>query len=1171
MPHIKIGDRLVGDDQPTFVIAEIGVNHNGILELALELIDAAASAGADAVKFQKRDLKSLYPEKYLANANAGEKTLRYLLPILQKVELPEYAYRQIVARCKERGIIFLCTAWDPVSADFIDSLGVPAFKVASADLTNLPLLEHLAAKGKPLILSTGMSRMEEVETTVQYLKQRGVEFALLHCNSTYPAAFEDINLRFMERLRQFGAPVGYSGHERGIAISTVASALGACIIERHITLDRTMDGPDHASSLEPHGFQKMVRDIRQVASALGTGEEKFMSRGEILNREVLGKSLVSTRRIEPGEEITPDLVTVRSPALGLSPQRYAELIGRVADRVIQANEPFLEQDLGLSIVLDVEHTLPMTWGFTVRFRDFEELLPYEPRMLEFHFTDHDIDEPYAGGDFDLELVVHAPEFWDRTLVDLCAQDPLQRSRSVQLMQRTIDRTRELAPHFRGTPKVVVHPGAMSLDHPLADRHPLYDNLRQSVQALDHDGVELLLENLPPHPWYFGGQWLTNAFMDAYEIRDFIDAMNLNICFDASHAKLYCNWAHKDFYNQVRVLLPYIRHLHLADAAGLDGEGLQIGEGTIDWVHFFQVIDGYQGTMIPAGARVSGSQSSGCPKPISRHSDPAKRSSLKSPEAISRLVRERQADWLNNRRLSRLTRAVVDRARPNPTAQPVVVFRASTGLLRLSLNAAFSLLTGWALRLSGTPVIHFVCQTGMSRCVQGLNREDFSEPPPCQACMAQARRTYAGAPVRGFSYQEDPGLAKELRHLSLDELAQIEHDGLPLGEIVLPAARWILRRHHLADDEPTRFLFREFVLSAHRVAHEFSRLLDDTKPQAVVVFNGLFFPEAIARHVARQRGLRVITHEVGMLPFSAFFTEGQATAYPMDIPADFEITVGQEGRLNRYLEQRFQGEFTMAGIRFWPEIQGLDEDLLARADRFGQLVSVFTNVVFDTSQVHANIVFPHMFAWLDLVAELIRTHPDTLFVIRAHPDELRLNKESQESVADWVRRRGLEQLPNVVFIDADQYLSSYELIQRSKFVLVYNSSIGLEAALLGARVICGGTARYTPYPIAELPESPDDFRNRVEDLLNRPAVMPDPEAIRHARRFLYYQLFRASLPLDRYLEPHPRPGFVTLRDFSVHELQPARSPALHAIVDGITRRQPFLLEEQVEAAHNEGAG
>ena len=597
-PVLKIGDRYIGEDYPTYVIAEIGVNHNGLLDLALKLIDIAADAGADAVKFQKRNLENLYAKKYLDNANAGEKTLRYLLPILQQVELPEHAYHRIVEHCKDRKITFMCSAFDPESANFLETLDVPAYKVASADLTNLPLLDHLAQKGKPLILSTGMSRMDEVECTVDFLRERNVEFALLHCNSTYPAAFEDINLRFMNQLRRFGVPVGYSGHERGIAVSTVASALGASIVERHLTLDRTMDGPDHAASLEPQGFSKMVRDIRQVSQALGTGTEKFMSRGEILNREVLGKSLVATRRIEPGETITSKMIAVKGPALGISPQNYPRLVGRVAERVIEEDEPFLDRDLGERVELDTAHVLPMDYGFTVRFRDYEELLVYKPRMLEYHFTDQDLDDEYPGGDMDMKLVVHAPEFFERTLVDLCAEDEEQRLASLAMMQKAINLTREMASHFKGTPKVIIHPGAMSLDHPIRDTKVLYGNLRRSVEALDYAGVELLLENLPPHPWYFGGQWLTNAFMDAYEIRDFITSMGLNMCYDTSHHKLYCNWAQVDFYEQVKVLLPNIRHLHLSDGAGLDGEGLQIGEGTIDWVHFFKVLGEYHGTMIP---------------------------------------------------------------------------------------------------------------------------------------------------------------------------------------------------------------------------------------------------------------------------------------------------------------------------------------------------------------------------------------------------------------------------------------------------------------------------------------------------------------------------------------------------------------------------------------------
>lgn len=532
-------------------------------------------------------------------------------------------------------------------------------------------------------------------------------------------------------------------------------------------------------------------------------------------------------------------------------------------------------------------------------------------------------------------------------------------------------------------------------------------------------------------------------------------------------------------------------------------------------------------------------------------------------ALSDRLRVARADRHNHRQLRRLTRAVGEHSRPDPNLAPVVVFRASTGLLRLSLNAAFSLLSAWALRLAGAPVVHFTCHAGMSRCVQGVNRQNYAQEPPCRPCIAQAQRTYAGARIRWFDLAIDERLARQMQGLSMEALATVEAAGLPLGKLVLPSLRWTLRRHHLPDDEPTRFLMRHFVLSAARVGHEFEHVLEHTRPQAVLLFNGMFFPEAVVRRLAGRHGLPVISHEVGFRAHSAFFTTGEATAYPMDLPAGWTLTPAQNARLNAYLGQRFQGEFTMAGIRFWPEMRGLDPGLVEAIGRFRQMVPVFTNVVYDTSQVHANTLFPHMFAWLEEMLAVMRAYPDTLFVIRAHPDESRPGKVSQESVTDWVAQGGVAALPNVVFVGPDEYLSSYELIQRAKFVVVYNSSIGLEAALLGASVVCGGKARYTQASIAHLPESRDAFRRQVESLLEADEVHTPAAFQEEARRFLYHQLYRVSLPFEAYLEEHPMPGFVRLRDFDWQALAPERSPTIRTVVEGILEGKPFVLPE-----HNE---
>jgi hypothetical protein len=502
------------------------------------------------------------------------------------------------------------------------------------------------------------------------------------------------------------------------------------------------------------------------------------------------------------------------------------------------------------------------------------------------------------------------------------------------------------------------------------------------------------------------------------------------------------------------------------------------------------------------------------------------------------------------------------------AAPVIFFRATTGTTDFSFNTGFQVIASWALRLQKVPVIHFACQAGMSHCVLGTARLKPATPPPCKTCVAHSRAIHTGADVRWFNYLRDPELAERLGGLSISELLGYEHphqvggipSPVPLGKLLTPGLRWILRRHNLLDDEGTRYLCREFMLSAWSIAREFSALLDQTHPRAVVVFNGQFFPEATARWLAGSRGIPSYAHEVGLQPFSAFFTAGEPTAYPIDIPDEFQLNDRQNARLDAYLEKRFQGNFTMAGIKFWPEMKGLDESLVERMETFKQVVPVFTNVVFDTSQPHANTVFSDMFAWLDEVLELARRHPETLFVIRAHPDESRPGKESLETVSAWVAARSADSLSNVVFIPPDERLSSYELIQRSKFVMIYNSTIGLEAAIMGAPVLSGGRARFTRYPIVFFPGSVEEFRSRAEAFLSMEKVDVPPEFQRNARKFLYYQLFRTSLPFDRYLTTSYHPSFTHFKDFSISDLLPENSPAMKAILDGILHNGDFLLKE-----------
>jgi len=336
---VRIGNRLIGPGHPCFLIAEAGVNHNGSLDLALKLVDAAAAAGADAVKFQTFRAEDLVtpdaPKAAYQKAATGESESQF--DMLKRLELDERAHEILFERCGRRGILFLSTPFEERSSDFLERLGVPAFKVPSGEVTNLPFLGHLSRKGKPIILSTGMSTLSEVRAAVEAIKAGGTaDLALLHCVSAYPADPSDANLRAMATLEDaFGVPVGYSDHTMGIEVALGAAALGACIIEKHFTLDKTMEGPDHRASMEPHELAALVAGVRTVQSALGDGVKR-PSLSEEDTARVARKSLVAATDIPEGRILDASMIVSRRPGGGLQPGRTSEILGRRASRYIPA-------------------------------------------------------------------------------------------------------------------------------------------------------------------------------------------------------------------------------------------------------------------------------------------------------------------------------------------------------------------------------------------------------------------------------------------------------------------------------------------------------------------------------------------------------------------------------------------------------------------------------------------------------------------------------------------------------------------------------------------------------------------------------------------------------------------------------------------------------------------
>jgi sialic acid synthase SpsE/sugar phosphate isomerase/epimerase len=594
--HLNIAGFEVGNGR-TLVIAEIGNNHNGNFDLAIKMIDLAIEAGSDCVKFQMRHLEDVYRQRTLRKDGEDLGT-EYVIDLLRRFELTTDEHRKLADYCTQKGVLYLCTPWDSTSVDILESFAVPAYKVASADLTNLPLLHKLAKTGKPLILSTGMSQTEEVQITVAFLNKLNVKFVLLHCNSTYPAPIHDVQLKWINQLRKIHPLVGYSGHERGINVSLAAVALDACVIERHFTLDRNMEGPDHAASLTHDEFRDMIKGIREIEEALGEGKVRQLSQGEMINRESLGKSLVAATCLPKGVVLSAEHIKVRSPGQGLSPQRYEALLGRTLQHDMSEEDFFYPSDLEDKRTEPRAYQFKRPWGVPVRYHDFKDYAArINPDLWEFHLSYSDMElkaDDFLSGCYDNGFVVHAPElFANSRLMDLASPDEAYRQHSILETQRVINITRDLKRFFSKTtrPMIVANIGGFTMDAPLPPKviTTYYERFAESLKQLDTDGVELIPQTMAPFPWHFGGQRFQNIFVRIDEILEWCRRLQLRMCFDISHTRLTCNHFGMDFYDFAEKIAPISAHLHLGDALGLNGEGLQIGEGDIDFARLGAIL------------------------------------------------------------------------------------------------------------------------------------------------------------------------------------------------------------------------------------------------------------------------------------------------------------------------------------------------------------------------------------------------------------------------------------------------------------------------------------------------------------------------------------------------------------------------------------------------------
>jgi sialic acid synthase SpsE len=339
-PTVKIADRVVGAGAPSFIVAEAGANHNRDLGMARELIAVASEAGADAVKFQTYSAETLYSRRTPDFSYLKALTDRSTWQLIKDIELPREWQAELAAEARKRGILFMSTPFDRQAVDELDALGVPAFKIASFEIVDLPLVRYAAVRGRPMIISTGLADYEDVQDVVSACRSEGNDHVvLLQCASLYPAPPSRINLRAMETMRRaFGVPVGLSDHTLGIHVSVAAAALGASVIEKHYTLSRQLEGPDHPFAIEPGELRDLVRQVREVEAALGDGRKLGPAPDELEMHQKARRSLVAACAIPRGVVIGPEMLTIKRPGFGIKPKHAALVIGRVARRDIDEDE-----------------------------------------------------------------------------------------------------------------------------------------------------------------------------------------------------------------------------------------------------------------------------------------------------------------------------------------------------------------------------------------------------------------------------------------------------------------------------------------------------------------------------------------------------------------------------------------------------------------------------------------------------------------------------------------------------------------------------------------------------------------------------------------------------------------------------------------------------------------
>ena len=589
-----------------FIISEIGINHDGSFNKAKKLIKLSKQSGAHAVKFQIRNIKKIYNKVSKIKKNNTEASNQYIFNVLKKTHLSLKQYIRLIDFAKGIGLKVGVTAWDQNTAKILKYKNVDFIKIGSPDFESLFLIEACIKVKKPIILSTGMSDLKSIKKNSNILKK--YDFALLHCCSSYPPKNREISLKFLNSLNNLSNVIGYSGHEVGFHPTILSLFFGARIIERHITLNTKDDGPDHSSSLNPTDFKKMSLliikankylkkkrtlkefiskfQLENAISSIGK-DNKILSQNTKFNKIVLGKSLVFNRDLNKGLVLKREFLDEKTPGYGLTSINYKKFLGRKLLMKKRKGDYLSVNDFKTNKL--VYPKLPLKWGLVGRLGDFEEFIKNKPRLMEIHLTWRELLNPKKISksiSYNQELVIHAPEYFNDQLIDFTTKNTKTLDLSFEMLERTINLSKKLTQNFVKTnerTKIVLHPGGHSFNqNEIINKTDKYKNLINNINSFSEDEYEIVLENMPPYPWYYGGRYYQNIFSNHNEINDFCKSSDRRVCFDSSHAQLYCNSSSISMKTFAKKIKDHTCYLHLSDAVGVDGEGAQIGEGNVDF-------------------------------------------------------------------------------------------------------------------------------------------------------------------------------------------------------------------------------------------------------------------------------------------------------------------------------------------------------------------------------------------------------------------------------------------------------------------------------------------------------------------------------------------------------------------------------------------------------------